>query len=343
MTHGSGLSMKKSGCAIIVLFVAVCASMFLNLLFVAAWAGKGSRAGVSSRVLHERDYEEVMVKEGDASAGKIVVIPLEGVIAHGAEGSLGDNMVEDFKAALEQARRDENVKAVVIAVDSPGGEITASDVLYHSLKEFTRHKPSVIYFNSLGASGAYYTACGASYIMCNDTTFTGSIGVIISTLNYRELFGKVGLQSVVFKSGAFKDMLNGARELTPEEIAYIQGLVMQSYDRFVGIVAKARKLDEQALRNGVADGRILSGTDAYEAKLVDQLGYVENAHAKAAELGRAPGAQVVRYKRVVTFAHFLRMFSESRSKAPEIKIGGLESLNRLEPGRVYLLPPFYAP
>lgn len=335
--------MKKSGCAIVVLFLAVSASVFLNLLLLAALVSKGTRAGVASRVLHEREFEEVMVKEGDSSAGKIVVIPLAGVIANGAEGSLGDNMVEDFKNALDQAREDETVKAIVISVDSPGGEITASDVLYHSLKEFAKHKPAVVYFNSLGASGAYYMACGSSYIMCNDTTFTGSIGVIISTLNYKELFGKVGLQSVVFKSGAFKDMLNGAREMSPEEKEYIQGLVMQSYSRFVGIVAKARKLDEQTLRNGVADGRILSGTDALAAKLVDQLGYIENAYAKASELSHAPGAEVVRYKRVVSLAHFFRMFGESKAKAPEVKIAGLENLSRLEPGRVYLLPPFYAP
>lgn len=334
--------MKKSGCAIIVLFLAVCASMFLNLIFLAALAGKG-RAGVASRVLHEKEFEEVMVRDGDSSAGKIVVIPLDGIIANGVEGSLGDNMVEDFKNALDQAREDETVKAVVISVDSPGGEITASDVLYHSLKEFSRKKPAIVYFNSLGASGAYYLACGGSYIMCNDTTFTGSIGVIISTLNYKDLFGKIGLQSIVFKSGAFKDMLNGARTMTPEEQSYVQGLVMQSYDRFVGIVAKSRKLDEQTLRTGVADGRILSGTDAHAAGLVDQLGYIENAYDKAKDLAKAPGAEVVRYKRIISFAHFFRMFGESHSKAPEVKISGLENLTRLEPGRVYLLPPFYAP
>ncbi len=237
--------------------------------------------------------------------------------------------MNDFKRALEQARDDDRVKAVVISVDSPGGEITASDVLYNSLKEFSRHKPSVIYFNSIGASGAYYTACGASWIMCNDTTFTGSIGVIISTLNYRELFGKIGLESVVFKSGKFKDMLNGAREMSPEERAYVEGLVMQSYGRFVGIVAKARKLDENALRNGVADGRILSGVDALDAKLVDELGYIEDAYAKARELGKAPARKSCRYKRVVTFASLFRAFSET--KTPAIKVDVFENLPKLQP------------
>ncbi len=334
--------MKKSGCVIIALFLAVCASMFVNLLLFAALVGmKGSNVA-SIKTLRAKEFDELVVHEG-SGGGKIAVIPLDGIIAHGATGSLGDDMVEDFKLALEQARADPEVKAVVISVDSPGGEITASDVLYNSLGLFSKNKPSVVYFNSLGASGAYYTACGGSYIMCNATTFTGSIGVIISTLNYRDLFGKVGLQSVVFKSGKFKDMLNGAREMTPDEQSYIQSLVMQSYDRFVGIVAKSRGLDEQILRAGVADGRILSGTDAFASKLVDQLGYIENAYAKARELGGVPDGQVVRYKRSVTFASLLRMFGEANGKTPEIKVNLLEGFPKLQPGRVYLLPPFFAP
>jgi protease IV len=334
--------MKKSGCVIIVLFVALCASMFVNLLLFAALVGVRGSANVAAvRGLREKDFEEILVKEGVTPGQKIVVIPLEGVIAHNQAGTLGDDVVQGFKNALEQARADAQVKGVVISVDSPGGEITASDVLYNSLKEFSKEKPSVIYFNSIGASGAYYAACGANYIMCNATTFTGSIGVIISTLNYRNLFGKVGLESVVFKSGKFKDMLSGAREMTPEEKAYIEGLVMQSYDRFVGIVAQSRNLDEQSLRLGVADGRILSGSDAYAAKLVNQLGYVEDAFAKARELGGAPGARIVRYKRPLTLGSVLRMFGDTR--APSIKVDFLEGIPRLEPGRIYLLPPFFAP
>lgn len=333
--------MKKSGCVILVLFLAFCASMFANLLLFSALVGNRSGGKVGSvKVVRPPTFQEVIVKDG-TSGDKIAIIPLEGIIANGAEGSLGDNMVNDFKLALDQAREDSSVKAVIISVDSPGGEITASDVLYNSLKEFSKHKPSIVYFNSIGASGAYYTACGSNYIMCNSTTFTGSIGVIISTLNYRELFGKVGLQSIVFKSGKFKDMLNGSREMTPEEAAYVQGLVMQSYGRFVGIVAKARQLDENSLRNGVADGRILSGTDALEAKLVDQLGYIEDAYSKAKELGSAPGAEVVRYKRTVTWSNVLKLFSEART--PEIKINVLENIPQLKPGQTYLLPPFFAP
>ncbi len=110
-------------------------------------------------------------------------------------------------------------------------------------------------------------------------------------------------------------MLNGAREMSDEEKAYVEGLVMQTYDRFLNIVAEARKQDPNVLRNGVADGRILSGTDALANKLVDQLGYVEDAYTKARELGGSPGAEVVRYKREISLARFFRMFGES-SKAP---------------------------
>ena len=334
--------MKKSGCLMLFLFVAVCASMLLNLGLLAVMGSKGSSALAGVKILRPKVFEERVLVDGTDSSAKVAVIPLDGIIAFGASGSLGDSMVEDFKTALEQAETDKQIKAVVLQVDSPGGEITASDVLYDAICRLARHKPVVVYFNSLGASGAYYAACGSNWIMCNNTTFTGSIGVIISTLNYRDLFGKIGLQSVVFKSGKFKDMLNGAREMTPEEKEYVQSLVMQSYDRFVGIVARSRKLDEKSLREGVADGRILSGTDAYASKLVDELGYIEDAYDKAAELGGAPGAEVVRYERNYSFERFFRMFGESRAAA-KIELDLLPKALHLEPGRVYLLPAFFAP
>jgi len=334
--------MKKSGCLMVFLFVAVCASMLLNLVLLAALGAKAGSALGGVKVLRPKVFEERVLVDGANSSSKVAVIPLEGVIAFRETGSLGDSMVEDFKAALEQAEADKQIKAVVLQVDSPGGEITASDVLYDAICRLARHKPVVVYFNSLGASGAYYAACGGNWIMCNDTTFTGSIGVIISTLNYRDLFGKLGLQSVVFKSGKFKDMLNGAREMTTEEQEYVQSLVMQSYDRFVGIVARSRKLDEKSLREGVADGRILSGTDAFASKLVDELGYIEDAYNKAAELGGVPDAEIVKYERKYSFEKIFRIFGESRAAA-KFELDLLPKTLRLEPGRIYLLPAFFAP
>src|SRR5919106_5228466 len=194
-------------------------------------------------------------------------------------------MVGDMRLALQQAREDENVRAVVLEIDSPGGEVTASDIIYNWLVKTRAKKPVVVYMDSVAASGGYYVACGGKYLMANETTITGSIGVIIQTLNYEQMFNKIGLASVVFKSGKFKDMLNGARPITPEERDYIQSFIMKTYDKFLGIVAKERNLSANLLRNTIADGRILSGKDAFENKLIDGLGELDDAFAKAKQLG----------------------------------------------------------
>jgi protease-4 len=166
--------------------------------------------------------------------------------------------------------------------------------------------------------------------------------VIIQTLNYQQLFDKIGLASVVFKSGKFKDMLNGARPITPEESAYIQSFVMKTYDKFLGIVAKERHLPADGLRNGIADGRILSGRDALEYKLIDGLGQIEDAYAKARELGNAANAKVVKYGPPFNLGRILRMLMKGDDTKIELSLPG--SLTpQLESGRAYFLPSFYAP
>jgi protease-4 len=333
--------MKKSGCFGVALFLALCASMLANLILFGLLSATGGGSGprtfsTKSGVTFE---EEILVS---GSEQKIVVIPLQGIISFGESGPSGASMVDEVKTALEQALNDPDVVSVVFSVDSPGGEITASDVLYHAIREFAEQKPVVVFINSVGASGAYYAACGASWIMSNPTSFTGSIGVIISTLNYEDLFGKVGLQSIVFKSGKFKDMLSGSRPISADEAAYVQGLVMQSYERFLGIVADSRELNPQELRTGAADGRILSGTDALEAKLIDQVGYIEASYEKAMELAEVEDATVVRYQPTFSLANFFRIFGQSAASKPGVEVNFLPRGVRLEPGRLYLLPPLFA-
>jgi protease-4 len=195
--------------------------------------------------------------------------------------------------------------------------------------------------DSLAASGGYYIACGGKYLMASDTTITGSIGVIIETLNYEQLFNKIGLASVVFKSGKFKDMLNGARPITPEERDYVQSFVMSTYEKFLGVVAKERNLPADTLRNGIADGRILSGQSAQENKLIDGLGQIEDAYAKARELGNSPDAGVVKYGPPFTISRFFRALG--RSTDPKIELSlPTKFLPQLEAGRAYFLPSYYA-
>lgn len=337
--------MKKSGCLSLVLFLALCGSLFCNVLFLVMLGAK-TTSGMASvgkgGVLREPKYEEYLLAPGSSSE-KVAVIPLTGLIAYSQPGDLGNNMVQDLTHAFQQAAEDQDVKAVVLLVDSPGGEMTAGDAIYHEVEKLKTKKPVVVYMTSLGASAAYYISCASSWIMANESTFTGSIGVIISTLNYENLFEKIGLQAIVFKSGKFKDMLSGSRPLSEDEREYVQTLVMQAYDRFLKIVSTNRNLDAEQLRNGIADGRVLTGLDAYREKLVDQLGYVEDAYQKARELGGAPNAQVVQYKPRIGLARLFQLFGES--KAPQVSVNLFEQRHRLnlEPGRVYLLPSLFVP
>jgi protease-4 len=252
-------------------------------------------------------------------------------------------MVDDAKVALRQAANDESVRAIVLHIDSPGGEVTASDVIYNEVCAARKKKKIVIYMGSVAASGGYYIACGGDYLMANETTITGSIGVIMHTLKYKDLFGKIGVESVVFKSGQFKDILSGSRDMTEPERAYIQAMVMQTYDKFVGIVANERKIKEDYLRANIADGRIISGKDAVEFKLINATGYIEDAYAKARELAGSPGAAIVEYETKFKLGSLLRNFGATSNVSNKVEVSlGDGILPHLESGRLYLLPSFYA-
>src|SRR2546429_8124751 len=247
---------RKLGCLSIFLFVALCASLFVNfVLMVAAFQRFGGGLREAEPIPR---FREILLQRGaHAATDKIAVITMRGLISSSLPGNVTDSMVDDMRAALQQARDDSRVKAIVLEIDSPGGEVTASDAIYSAVVK-ARPKPVVVYMESLAASGGYYVSCGGKFLMANETTITGSIGVIIQTLNYEQLFNKVGLASVVFKSGKFKDMLNGDRPITPEEHELVQNFIMETYGKFLGVVAKERNLPADVLRNTIADGRILS-------------------------------------------------------------------------------------
>lgn len=331
---------RKLGCLSIFLAVALAGSLFVNLILAAA---ELSRLGAGPQFAEPMpSFREVLVQHGARGSGdKIAVITMRGLISSSLPGNVGDTMVEDMRLALQQARDDDHVRAIVLEIDSPGGEVTASDAIYNWVVKTRAKKPVVVYMDSLAASGGYYVACGGKFLMANETTITGSIGVIIQTLNYEQLFNKVGLASVVFKSGKFKDMLSGTRPITPEERDYIQNFVMKTYDKFLGIVARERNLPADGLRNSVADGRILSGKDALDNKLIDGVGQIEDAFTKAKELSHAPGATIVKYGPPFSFGRLLRAFGSADNKF-ELTLPK-QLMPQLETGRAYFLPSFYAP
>lgn len=323
------------------MFVALCASLFFNVILAIATI---SRIGPSAQIQEARPRFRETVIDGArlGSNDKIAIITLRGLISSSLPGNVGDSMVDDMRYALEQAREDGKVRAVVLEIDSPGGEVTASDVIYDAVVRTRAVKPVIVYMDSVAASGGYYVACGGKYIMANETTITGSIGVIIQTLNYEQLFNKVGLASVVFKSGKFKDMLNGARPITPEEREYVQGFVMSTYEKFLGIVAKERNLPADGLRTTIADGRILSGRDAHENKLIDGLGQIEDAFRKAKELGNAPDAAIVKYGPPFNLSRIFRALGQGSPSKIELSLPK-QLVPQLESGRAYFLPSYYAP
>lgn len=329
------------GCLFVFLFLALIASLALNAVQFGASAlslGESPMQIVKPKVT----FGEQLVQSGKGdSSDRIVQIDLEGIITSSEfGGGLFEQalpMVSTIKRGLEQATDDKRVKAIVLHINSPGGEVTASDIIYAAVKEAAKKKPVVVYMDSMAASGGYYISCGATKIVASETTLTGSIGVIMESFSYHGLFEKVGLGTNTFASGAFKDTLSGARPMREDEKAYIQNLVSQMYDRFLGIVADARKLDKNLLKTTVADGRVLLGAEALQNKLVDQVGYIEDAYTLAQQLAGSPGAMVVKYRRSVGLFDVLGMAEASAGKKIEVDILS-HMLPRLEPGRAYYLP-----
>lgn len=337
---------KKTGCLVALLILALVVSLGLNLGLSMGKLGMNSAALYSTAQPKKRFSEVTVESAKKPTADKIVHLNLEGVISSMEMGGLfADAMpsVEGFKQALEQAVADKNVKAIVLRVNSPGGEVTASDILYNAVKKAAKEKPVVVYMDAMAASGGYYVACGATKIVASETTLTASIGVIIETMNYSELFGKVGLSMATFTSGAFKDSLSGARPMREDEKVYVQNLVTQMYDRFLGIVSEARGVPKETLKSTVADGRVVTGREALAAKLVDQIGYVEDAYALARELGKAADAAVVKYKHEVSLFDALGMASAKATRPAEVRLDvGSSVLPKLQPGVPYYLPAHFA-
>jgi protease-4 len=266
-------------------------SFFLLILLLAVifeQALMGSLAGGSE---HER------IVSGDGT-DKIAILPLYGVIGL-ASSPLADSAgisYDQIDEMLLQAERDDQVRAIILEINSPGGSAVVSEQIYQRLKRFrsATNKPVIASFGDTAASGGYYVAAMADKIVANQGTLTGSIGVILEYYTATGLMDKVGVKAEVIKSGNYKDIGSPYRETTNEERGILQSIVNDSYEQFVDRIAEGRKLDEAVVRK-LADGRIYSGTQALEHKLVDALGSREQAILQAKLLGVADDATVVEY------------------------------------------------
>ena len=317
-----------------------------------------SKGGKHTRTVGPR-LEEVITEDNDAS-DKIAVIDVQGIITSHAFDSGGYGMVELIKAQLKHAEDDNKVKVVILKVDSPGGEVLASDEIYRAISDFQKnaHKSVIASMGNLAASGGYYVSAPCQWIVANPLTITGSIGVIMHSWNYRGLMNKVGLQPETYKSGKFKDMLSGERnpeEIPPEEREMVQGLINETYNRFKSVVAKGRaEAHERNKKNSAndqgrtlardwedyADGRVLSGSEALKLGFVDQNGNFEDAVDRAKTIAGISSANLVEFRQRYDISDIFRLFGQSESRVVKLDLG--VEAPKLQVGQLYFLSPTLA-
>lgn len=234
--------------------------------------------------------------------GKILVLPVEGSISSKPKQQLvrtRPSMLQQTVAYLKRAEKDPEIKALLIKVNSPGGTVTASDILYHEISAYKQRTgvKVIVSMMNVAASGAYYISLPADYIMAHPTTVTGSIGVIFMRPGVSGLMEKVGLSVAVSTSGEQKDMGSPFRQPTEKEKAIFQDLTDEMAERFLSLVVKHRKLTPSQ-REQISTARIFLAPQAQTLGLVDEIGYLDDAVAKAKELASLPAdARVITYRR----------------------------------------------
>ena len=232
--------------------------------------------------------------EGLPGGAKVAVVEVEGIIGAGTDRGLDtDTLIR----TLREYRDDPAIRAVVLRIDSPGGVVGPTQEIFTAVRRLREaKKPVVASLGSVAASGGYYVAVAADRIYANPGTLTGSIGVVMQLANVEGLLKKVGVEYVVIKAGAYKDVGNFARAMTPEERRILQAMLDDVYDQFISAVAAGRGLDPKQVR-GFAEGRIYSGRQAQGLKMVDDLGGLEDAIEAAAKIAGLPPKPRVIYPR----------------------------------------------
>jgi protease-4 len=279
--------------------------------------------------------------------GKVLLIPIRGIISDapskwfpGAKPS----MVQEVVSQLKLAEKDKEIRTVLLKIDSPGGSITATDVLYQEIVAFKKRTgvKVVVVMMDVAASGSYYISLPADFILAHPTTVTGSVGAMFMWPQVTGLMGKIGLDVKVAKSGQNKDMGSPFRQTTKEEEGILQELTDELGRRFASLVAEHRKLDQKALAD-ISTGRVYIANEALQLGLVDEIGYLRDAVEKAKKLsGLSEDSKVVVYRRTEypddnLYNTATMQYSDSRLAL--IELGLPESMTSLRTGFYYLWLP----
>ncbi len=300
-------------------------SFLLACAALVALAGCGRNVAYVIRPVpaDERLRETVVQTDPGWVTDKIALLDVEGLIVNERTSPLfgeGENPVALLDEKLTRARSDEHVKAVVLRINSPGGTVQASELMHELVGRFRKQtgRPVVSCITDVGASGAYYLACAGQPILCQDSSITGSIGVIVQTVSFAGTMRMIGVSAKAIVSGPLKDMGSPLKELTDEEQKVFQEMVDQFFEQFVAVVAQGRSgLSVQQVR-ALADGRVYTGRQALKLGLADRLGGVQEAIDQAKRAAGVKKAKVVMYHRPLGYR--ANVYSSAAAPQPGTQI-----------------------
>jgi protease-4 len=311
-------------------------SAILNIVLLFVTAGSYDSTNITDSNF------EVQNISGTAEQ-KVLLINVNGLISDSEISSaLASSSVvhsKDIIERLKMASDDPNIKGIIFKINSPGGEITATDKIYNAIINFKKktNKPVIDYLEGTAASGGYYIAVACDMIICNDICITGSIGVIMSFLQGADLIEqKLGIKPVVIKSGKHKDIGSFFRSTTEEEYNILQNIIMQMYEKFLSVVTAGRKnlaeLPREELLE-IADGKIYTGTQALDLGLVDQVGSFDDV-VSYCKKNITSNFSIIQYNDKYSF--FKNLFMTSSQKTSIDTICNHLGINTLDPGIYYL-------
>ena len=283
-------------------------SIFLNIVFVVLIIILGSALGaVKYKDKEESGYRKVYTENGHLTSkgmmNEFAVVRINGIITEYDRNNrvfeYSENPVSAVTNRLNIIKKDNNIKGVLLVIESPGGAVTASDILWHAVLKFKEETglPIITIMKQVAASGAYYIAAATDYIIAYPTTITGSIGVIMYNFNIKGLMDKYGVEYVAIKTGEYKDLMSPFKETDEEELSWMQDVVDQMLERFIDAVISGRKNLTRSKILELADGRVYIAKDALENGLIDEIGYFEDAVDILSERSGVTNPNLVEYQR----------------------------------------------
>lgn len=287
------------------------------MLALFAYIGQQVEGGMAMPL--QKSFREQVIHRGTEDS-KIVVISLTGMITGAGSYAQGAGMAHKLVQQLRAAGNDSAVRAVVLQVDSPGGGLSASDLIHSEVKRLqARRKTVVAAVGGLAASGGYWVIAPSDHIVSAPTGLVGSFGVAMMRFKIKDLLGKIGVEPEPLLSTDLKDLGSPYRDLSEEERAFFQSLLATWHERFIEVIAAGRGLEVDAVQP-LANGKVYTASQALEYGLIDEIGYFDAALKAARELGKAKGATVVRYAPRFPWMDFLDIQAGTQAEGSPVKI-----------------------